>query len=141
VGVHRNTLSRKAQQLGLARRYSEITDDQLDELLREYREKHPDTGASYVIAFLQDQNIRLQRWRVRDALRRVDGVGVRLRTRTAITRREYCNPRPMAMWHCDGHLKAILWGIVIHGFIDGYSRKVGINFSVNLTGGNPIKLR
>jgi hypothetical protein len=28
------------------------------------------------------------------------------------------------MWHLDGHHKLIRWGIVIHGFVDGYSRLV-----------------
>ncbi|KAJ7574243.1 hypothetical protein C8J56DRAFT_753515, partial [Mycena floridula] len=28
------------------------------------------------------------------------------------------------LWHLDGHHKLIRWGIVIHEFIGGYSRKV-----------------
>ncbi|KAI6006192.1 hypothetical protein F5J12DRAFT_721182, partial [Pisolithus orientalis] len=27
---------------------------------------------------------------------------------------------PNALWHMDGHHKLIQWGIVIHGFIDGF---------------------
>jgi hypothetical protein len=28
--------------------------------------------------------------------------------------------RPNSLWHLDGHHKLIMWGIVIHGVIDGY---------------------
>lgn len=124
LGVHRNTLSRKIREIGCGRTFSQISNDDLDLTIREYRQHHPKSGASYVTSYLRDRGIRVQRRRVREALARVDGVGVRLRTRTAITRRAYTNPRPMAVWHGDGHLKAIMWGIALHGFIDGYSRKV-----------------
>ncbi|KAG1781733.1 hypothetical protein EV702DRAFT_962652, partial [Suillus placidus] len=29
-----------------------------------------------------------------------------------------------ALWHLDGHHKMIQWGVVVHGFIDGYCRTV-----------------
>lgn len=125
--VHRNTLSRKVKQLGLESRYSQLTNDELDANIREFREERPDPSARYVVGFLRSQKIRVQRWRVWEALGRIDGVGVQLRTRKAIVRCKYHAKRPMAVWHCDGHLKAILWGITLHGFIDGYSRKVNFD--------------
>lgn len=124
LGIHRNTLNQKIKRLGLDRTFSQISDDELDGIIKDYRLHHPSSGTSYVISHLRAQKLRVQRWRVREAIERVDGVGIRLRTRTTITRRNYTNPRPMAVWHQDGHLKAILWGIAIHGLIDGYSRKV-----------------
>jgi hypothetical protein len=124
IGVHRNTLSRRIRQLGLNRKYTELTDMELEQILKEYRLKRPNSGITYVTSYLRSQGLRIQRWRVRNAIQNVDGVGVRIRKRTAINRRAYTNPRPMAVWHCDGHHKAIHWGIVVHGFIDGYSRKV-----------------
>ncbi|KAK7020914.1 hypothetical protein R3P38DRAFT_3197407 [Favolaschia claudopus] len=33
-------------------------------------------------------------------------------------------PRSIHLWHCDGHHKLILWGFVIHGFVDGYCRTI-----------------
>jgi hypothetical protein len=40
----------------------------------------------------------------------------------AVSRRSYHVSRPNAVWHCDGYHKLIKYGVVIHGFIDGYSR-------------------
>ncbi|KAJ7195167.1 hypothetical protein B0H12DRAFT_998489, partial [Mycena haematopus] len=61
----------------------------------------------------------IQKRRVYSSIRRVDGLGQRLRQRHIIKRKNYKVLRPHAVWHVDGHHKLILWGIVIHGFIDG----------------------
>jgi hypothetical protein len=74
------------------------------------------------------RGIKIQRKRLALSIRRVDGLGQRLRQRQAIHRRKYTSPRPNALWHCDGHHKLILWGIVIHGMTDGYDRVVSIHF-------------
>jgi hypothetical protein len=47
-------------------------------------------------------------------------------------RRDYRVSRPHAIWHLDGHHKLILWGIVIHGFIDGYSRTMSFSFTFDI---------
>ncbi|KAJ7793221.1 hypothetical protein B0H14DRAFT_2253509, partial [Mycena olivaceomarginata] len=65
--------------------------------------------------------LRVQKRRVSSSVHRVDGLGRVLRQRRVIMRRDYRVSRPHAIWHLDGHHKLILWGIVIHGFIDGYS--------------------
>ncbi|KAJ7020133.1 hypothetical protein C8F04DRAFT_889062, partial [Mycena alexandri] len=72
----------------------------------------------------QQNGVRVQKERVRYSLKCVDGLGQALRTRLAIKRRRYTVPRPNYLWHCDGHHKLIWWGIVIHGFIDGFCRTV-----------------
>ncbi|TFK86523.1 hypothetical protein K466DRAFT_492660 [Polyporus arcularius HHB13444] len=76
------------------------------------------------MGFLSSRGVRVQKVRILLALRRVDGLGRTLRAHSAIRRRKYHSSRPNAIWHCDGHHKLILWGIVIHGFIDGYCRTV-----------------
>jgi hypothetical protein len=57
-------------------------------------------------------------------MHRVDGLGRALRERKIIQRKKYAIKRPNALWHLDGHHKLIRWGIVIHGFVDGYCRTV-----------------
>ncbi|KZS95607.1 hypothetical protein SISNIDRAFT_408646 [Sistotremastrum niveocremeum HHB9708] len=57
-------------------------------------------------------------------MKRVDPVGVRLRYKKGIERRDFETQWPNALWCMDGHHKLILWGIVIHGFIDAYCRTV-----------------
>nr|XP_058962207.1 uncharacterized protein LOC131789152 [Pocillopora verrucosa] len=41
-----------------------------------------------------------------------------------ISRRQYSVPWPNSLWHLDGHHSLIRWGFVIHGCMDGFSRRV-----------------
>ncbi|KZT32589.1 hypothetical protein SISSUDRAFT_975784, partial [Sistotremastrum suecicum HHB10207 ss-3] len=70
------------------------------------------------------QGIRAKRRRLVAAMRRVDPVGLQLRRRNIIQRQDFRTRRPNSLWSMDGHHKLILWGIVIHGFIDAYCRTV-----------------
>ncbi|KAJ6449055.1 hypothetical protein C8R45DRAFT_849919, partial [Mycena sanguinolenta] len=45
--------------------------------------------------------------------------------RKILKRRVYCIRRPNVLWYLDGHHKMIQWGIVVHGFIDGFCHTVG----------------
>jgi hypothetical protein len=112
------------KEAGVTNKFSKITNEELDRLIKGYREHNPDSGIAYVIGWLRSNGYRIQRQRIRDSAKRVDGLGVVLRKQQRIKRRVYSVKRPNALWHCDGHHKLRRWGIVIHGFIDGYSRKV-----------------
>ena len=46
------------------------------------------------------------------------------RRSTTVTRRMYNVPAPNSLWHIDGLHCLIRWRIVIHGGIDGYSRRI-----------------
>jgi hypothetical protein len=124
--VHRNTMTNKMKEAGIKKTYSNITDAELDTLVRGYKAAKPTAGRRYTIGFLRNQGLRVQKERVRKSLARVDGLGQLLRKKK-IRRRTYSVPRPNYLWHGDGHHKLIWWGIVIHGFIDGYCRTVRIN--------------
>lgn len=119
--------------MGITRDFSSISDDGLDRHFREFRQQYPKSGYRYFTGYLRSKprQLRLQRDRIRAAILRVDGVGARLRTRDPIIRKSYENPRPNAVWHVDGHLKAVDWGITVHEFIDGHSRKVSFSFTFN----------
>ena len=54
----------------------------------------------------------------------MDPRGVVDRGRRAISRRVYSVPHANYVWHIDSHHKLIRWRLVIHGAIDGYSRKI-----------------
>ncbi|KAG1871517.1 hypothetical protein F4604DRAFT_1490713, partial [Suillus subluteus] len=56
---------------------------------------------------------------VHSLLQRVDVVGQVLRCQKLIKWWKYFVPRSNHLWHLDGHHKLILWGIVIHGIVDG----------------------
>jgi len=113
------------QQYGIRRQeFSTISDSSLDEIVSRYKNEHPHTGIRYLRGHLFEQGLRVQRKRVIDSLSRVDSLTRVILRNKVIKRRDYESPRPNALWHVDGHHKLGLWGIVIHGFTDGYDRVV-----------------
>ena len=59
--------------------------------------------------FLLNQQVRVQEYRLRDAMRRVDPEGVILRGLQSrpIFRRKYSVAGPLSLWHMDGNHKLI----------------------------------
>lgn len=124
LGIHRNTLSSYMKIHGVSRKFSDLSDADLDTLVKSFKEQRPGSGLSYLVGFLRRHGLRVQKARVTQSLRRIDVLGRILRQKDAINRRRYVSARPNCIWHCDGHHKLIRWGIVIHGFIDGFCRTV-----------------
>ena len=118
------TIQRRIVEFGLSalKKYSVITDCELDRLTTAYVDKFPASDGNSYHAFLDSQGIKLQHQRVRDSMLRVDEDGVRCRFGQAIKRRSYHVEMPNSLWHIDGYHKLIRWHIVIHGGLDGYSR-------------------
>lgn len=137
LGVHRHSVRNSLNRYSIKRKFTTLTDAQLDILVRAYKQAKPDSGMRYLIGFLRRYDLRVQKDRIYQSLRRVDGLGRVLRQQRAIRRREYHSSRPNALWHCDGHYKLIHWGIVIHGFIDGFCRTVGLPFQYSLIDAYP----
>lgn len=130
IGVHRHTLRAYLKLHNVDRKFSQLSDQDLDILVKTFRSEKPESGIRYLIGFLRRHGLRVQRKRVISSVARVDRLGRTLRRRrTKAPRRQYKVARPNALWHIDGHHKLILWGIVIHGCVDGYSRTVNINFA------------
>ncbi len=125
--VSRWTVHRRVREFNLQHldRFSDICDDELDQLIRGYISRHGNTtGESYLIGFIKSQGIRVQRDRVRSSLTRVDPENTALRWACVITRRVYSVPGPNALWHIDGNHALIRWKFVVHGCIDGFSRRI-----------------
>jgi hypothetical protein len=124
AGVHRHTLRYYLKKHGVYKRFCSISDEDLDILVKTFKAQKPASGLSYMIGFLRSHGLRVQKRRVRLALRRVDGLGQLLRNHEAIDRQKYAVPRSNYLWHLDGHHKLIKWGIVIHGIVDGFCHMV-----------------
>jgi len=75
LGVHRNTLKRRINDLGISCDYSAIRDADLDLLIKGYKLKKPDAGFRYVRGYLRSLGLRVQRQRVLESLQRVDRIG------------------------------------------------------------------
>ena len=125
--VSRWTIYRRVNELGLSDilGYSDISDDQLDELVGNFKRIHGlACGRSMILGHLRSQNIRIQHWRVVKSLVRVDPESSRARWAILIKRRKYYVPGPNSLWHIDGNHSLVNWGFVIHGSIDGFSRLI-----------------
>ena len=124
LGIHRNTLRHKLQEIGLHRRYSELTDNDIDLILKLYKRLRPESGLRYTTGFLRHHGLKLQRQRVCNSLQQIDGLGQALRRHDGILRRKYQSRCSRSVSHIDGNHKLILWGFVIHGLVDGHDHVV-----------------
>ncbi|KAG8937434.1 hypothetical protein FRC00_005671 [Tulasnella sp. 408] len=104
---------------------------ELDEAVLRLRLLYPRAGVSMLEGMLDRLGFKVARDAISGALLRLDPAG-RVFQRIRIERRTYSVPGPNALWHHDGQHGLIRWLIVIHGFIDGYSRLItGLRASNN----------
>lgn len=122
LGIHRNKLRKKLKEAGASSRFLDISDEELEGILRKFQEGKNTSGRRYAEAYLSARGYRVQKRRIRLALRQVRGLVSILRNHSAINCRKYSVPHSNYLWHCDGHDKLISWGVVIHGIVDGLCR-------------------
>lgn len=121
----KRTIERRMNEFSIrASNYSTISDADLDDRISAILTIHRQVGEKTVISQLRSEGIIVQRQRVRECIRRVDPVGVQVRCRTVLHRRQYSVKSPNSLWHLDGYHKLVRWNFVIHGAIDGYSRLI-----------------
>lgn len=80
---------------------SNITDDQLDQLLQKLRFEFPRAGLRILDGMIRNQGHIVQQRRVRESLLRIDPVA-RVFDRVRLQRRGYKVPGPNSLWHHDG---------------------------------------
>ena len=127
LGVSRWTISRRIKDYGLEDfgSFSKLSDDELEDVVRGYIREHGATsGQVYMTGYLRSLGLRVQRRRVRECLARLDPQNRALRWGILVSRRVYQVPWPNSLWHLDGHHSLIRWKLVIHGCVDGFSRRI-----------------
>ena len=111
LGVSTRTVERRMVEYGLSIRqnYSEITNDDLDNVIRSIIVDFPNVGYKRMTGFLLTRDLRLQQSRIRSAMQRVNPEGCLLRSLELNTlhRRSYQVYGPLALWHIDGNHKLI----------------------------------
>ncbi len=123
--VSRSTLWRRLSELGVSfSRYSTISDLELDSVMVLEVRNFPRYGSIMMWGHLRSIDIHVSRQRVRDSLMRVSPQAVSSRRSDTIQRRVYSVPSANYLWHIDGLHCLIRWKIVIHGGIDGFSRRI-----------------
>ena len=126
LGISERTLRRRREEFGLRvdSRFTEISEEHLTIVIQAVRSVTPNIGQSRMIGALRSRGLHVQRWRIREIMRKIDPVGTALRWNQVVYRRKYSVPGPNALWHIDGHHKLIHWRLVVHACIDGYSRLI-----------------
>ena len=125
--VSRTTLWRRAHELSIPslRSTSAMTSDsELDAVVKMIYEQSPNSGIVMVWGELKSKHMYIPRRRVRQSLLRVCPRAVESRASRTVNRRVYKVPCSNALWHMDGLHCLIRWRIVVHGCIDGFSRKI-----------------
>ena len=109
IGVSISTIRRRMDDLGLSVRalYSDISDIELDELVRYIHQEHPVCGCGQMQGHLLSRGYRIQQIRIRESLRRIDPTGTALRRLYVMNRCHYSVPAPLSLFHIDGHHKLI----------------------------------
>lgn len=124
LGISAKTFYRRRIEYGIADPYSDITDEELEWNIRDILRLTPFSGETYIRGALRARGIYIQRWKIRNALQRIDPINRAIRRRYAIQRRLYNVTKPNQLWHIDSNHKLIHWRFVLHGCIDGYSRAI-----------------
>lgn len=91
--------------IGRLRNYSDITDQELDGVVRTLQRENRFTGETFLRARLRARGICVTRQRVRDSIHRVEADGGAYRRRRRLHRRVYSVPHYNFLWHVDGWQK------------------------------------
>ena len=76
---------------------SDIGDDELDEIVREAANSHPNFGLRMMKGYLQSKSVCVQRKRIRYSFLWIDPIGLMQRWKMAIKRRVYNVKYPMSL--------------------------------------------
>ena len=109
IGVSVRTIFRRMEEYGISisTQYSEITDDELNEVTREIQSAFPMCGNRQMQGHLLSRGLRVQQTRIRDSQRRIDPHGTLVRHLHGIQRRQYKVQAPRSLYHIDGNHKLI----------------------------------
>ena len=120
--ISRSTLYRRLQEFNIdPRAFTEISQSELDELLKTIKSTNPNCGKVMIQGSLIHRGIKIPRDMLRAAIHRVDHENTVQRQTSVINRRVYCAPHPNAVCHLDDNHKMICWRLVTHAGIDGFS--------------------
>ncbi|CAG2188256.1 unnamed protein product [Mytilus edulis] len=99
----------RMKSFGLTRNpFSDINDDDLEEIVMKIKQNHPNDGEALMDGYLKARTppIKIKRWRLRAAVHFKNRAWVQARRTVTIKRRHYSSG-PQYLWHIDGHHKLI----------------------------------
>ena len=101
LGVSERTVRRRREDFDIscsAEAFSQIEDDEIERHVGDILHTSPNSGERMIMGWFRGQGLHVQRWRIREAVGRVDPIGRELRRRTITKRRVYSVPTPNALW-------------------------------------------
>ena len=109
LGVSQSTVKRRAREYGISSsdRKTVMTDDELDDAVRQVKIEFPNGGYRRVHSQLLTRGIKVSQLRVQEAMHRTDPEGVAMRWLSITPRAVYHVSGPLALWHIDGNHKLI----------------------------------
>ena len=116
LGVSLRTVRRRMSDLGLSSRmrYSDISNNEFDETVRQLQDLFPCSGYRLMTVYLRARGITVQQYRIRESMQRCDPEGVAQRWLQAVHPRcTYSVYGPQALWHIDGNHKLIRFACVV----------------------------
>jgi len=75
LGIPDQTIYSRRIEFGLENNFTEITDKELDRQIQQTLNLTPYGGETYVRGSLKHKGINIQRFRIRESLLRIDGIG------------------------------------------------------------------
>ncbi|XP_072162043.1 uncharacterized protein [Bemisia tabaci] len=124
LGISRRTMYNRRQAFEMKEPNDSLSDEELHTAIHRIHETCPTSGAVYVKGALLATGIRAPLKKVKFFLRHVDPYGTMLRKRLRIRRRQYKVKGANSYWHIDTNHKGISYRMVLHGAVDGHSRKI-----------------
>ena len=109
LGVSLSTVRRRMKEYGIntSRPFSDLSDDDLIDLLRETKKECPRSGYRMMLGYLRARGYRVPQLRVRQMLRKQDPEGTVIRWMSTVHRRVYSVSGSNALWQIDGNHKLI----------------------------------
>lgn len=109
LGCSTRTIRRRITEFNLEPflAFSDVDNEVLDLMVEDIQKQYPNWGEKSVQGHLNSVGLNIQRWRIRESLRRVCPSAVREQFRCAIHHRRYNVPHPSSLWHIDGYHKLI----------------------------------
>ena len=136
VTISLSTLKRRLRSLGLSRTDT-VSDDELKiSIEKELGKSGCFVGYRKMWARLRKKGVIVKRAMVMSCLRELDSDGVDSRRQKRLRRGAYHSKGPNFIWHINGYDKLKPYGLSVHGFIDGFSKRL-IWLEVGSTNKNP----
>ena len=90
TSVSRSTVWRRLKESNVQiDKYTDISDSELDNVVSQVQQQHPNIGQIMLQGFLQQRGVIVQRYRIRESICRTDPLRRSLRWHQTLTRRTY----------------------------------------------------